>query len=749
MKRLLKKLIAVVLTISFTSTGILGTSVDEEKVYQVINGELIEVNEDEVVIDSNSIDFSRWEYNPKGELVPIENDEEKLNFEMTEVVKDNNLSLLSTEGNGTITASTANTQLILSKDSNILPNETIHLVSNVSGQRVKSYKVKYYKGSTLLKTLSYTGNEFVVPKTVDISSTTYTTSQQITLNANTPYRVEASGGNNVATWDAKWDDLYGAKECTSSIGCIWDSYYYSSGYGYKVSADVHYTTNQVLDLAIGTGSAPYHLSAWVYEGAMTAEFKSTQARNQTLLVGAGGANNSLSKSGKGSLQSAGLYSGKNSRGYANVSAYDVDDGVSAYGANQTSNAKRYQGSGSVTVDNTIVGWYDGGEVSGVGHLGQGYVSTLNCTSGASSYIKGTTYKAYADGSGEPTGNTYDPIFQYGYASSSSATPYVKVTTLSYYDSVVIEPTFETFTETGDTTITSTTTTKGKVLATRTLAAMNELVAFVVTPEYGFKLKSGSIKVKDANGNVLLTLADDATTFNVPYTDMYYEFYKNGTLKPITTKKTCDGSCTSYMCIESAYTNSSNVLTGTYTKGNNYKSAQPYMYFTDPVDVTYYDTLVVNAGAYGGTPYSSSYGPIVGFTSAISTSDTDRGTGFTGIDIKSDTVNSIDITSYTGTKYLTLGASEKTDGFSKKTVTQKYTEIYMTGRKPYTEIMVTAEFEPDIANYTVKHYVEQLDGTYKLYSTETKSGVIDSTLTLADVKKVITGFIEEIMSKAGA
>lgn len=57
----------------------------------------------------------------------------------------------------------------------------------------------------------------------------------------------------------------------------------------------------------------------------------------------------------------------------------------------------------------------------------------------------------------------------------------------------------------------------------------------------------------------------------------------------------------------------------------------------------------------------------------------------------------------------------------------------------SNITITAEFELDIADYTVYHYIEQLDGSYKLYATENKSGTIGSNVDLNSIIKSIKGF----------
>lgn len=738
------QIIMILLSISMLAFNVSATESVDEELFRKINGELVQVSEEDwnSEITDSFADNPKYEYDKQGNIIGL-TEEDEINFEMSEYSKDANsgIALLSTD-DGTITASSTNSQLVISKNSNINPNETIYLVSNVKGYRVKSYTVKYYKGDSLIKTLSYTGNSFSVPKTVDISSTKYTTSQQITLLANEPYRIEAGGGNNVSTWNAKYNDLYGSKECTStSRSCIWELYS-SSGYGYRVSVDVDYPNNQVLDLAIGNGSGDYQLSSWVYEGEMTATFKSTQARNQTLLVGAGGANNSLSKSGKGTIKSSGLYSGGTSSGYAYSSTYDVDDGVSCYGGNQTSNATRYKGSGTVTVDNTIVGWYNGGEVSGYAHLGQGYISSMPSTSGASSYIKGTTYKTYADGSGEPIANSYAPIFKYGYGTSSSSTPYVTVTKLSYYDSVVIEPVFEEYVESGTTTIAaSSNMTHGTIIPFTTLANKKETVAFAIAPEYGYKYKTGTLKVVDASGNTLLTLADDATSFTVPYIDNYYEYFSNGNLKNL---DTCYATSSGDLKIKSSYSVSSSMLTGTFVKGLAFKSSTSFLYFTDLVDYSLYDTLYISTGNYGGTQYSSSTGPLY----YISTNPTESsiGTSVASGTLKTTTEHTIDVSSINQNATLVLAVNERTDSYTQKTNTMQYYQIYLTGSTAYSNVYLTAEFEPDYANYTVNHYTEQLDGTYILYQSEIKSGIVNSSVTIDDVKIAIKGETANIITK---
>lgn len=57
--------------------------------------------------------------------------------------------------------------------------------------------------------------------------------------------------------------------------------------------------------------------------------------------------------------------------------------------------------------------------------------------------------------------------------------------------------------------------------------------------------------------------------------------------------------------------------------------------------------------------------------------------------------------------------------------------------------ITAEFEPIDVNYIVNHYIEQLDGSYKLYSSETKQGTIGSEINLSSILKDIKGFLFQI------
>ena len=98
----------------------------------------------------------------------------------------------------------------------------------------------------------------------------------------------------------------------------------------------------------------------------------------------------------------------------------------------------------------------------------------------------------------------------------------------------------------------------------------------------------------------------------------------------------------------------------------------------------------------------------------------------------------------GDVYGTLPTPTKTgylfDGWYKESsLTNKVTS--MTTVSATTNHTLYAKWTPNQVQYTVYHYAEQLDGTYKLVETETKIALTDSTVSINDVKKDFDGFLQ--------